>query len=129
MDDLDPLRRFGSDVPFEDPEAKERARQRLRQHFQRPEGQPAWPRRWRPRGRWIALAAGAVALIVVAQALLPGGAGGPIPSAAATLRRLARVASQQRPPVIPAGTYLYVRSEELRRVSGEDLETGASWTA
>jgi hypothetical protein len=126
MDDLDAIRRLGSHVPTEDPEAKEGARRRLRQRYDETQE----PSRDRPSGRraarWVVAVAAVVAGVLVLLALLPGGAP---PSAAQTLRRLATVASEQPRPAIPAGRYLYVRSQELRLVQGTDLGTGATWGA
>jgi hypothetical protein len=128
MDDLEALRRLGTDVPDEDSDARERARRRLQERYSKAASPPLSRSRTRTLRWWGAVAA-AVAAILAAQALLPRGTGGPITSAAGTLRRLALVAAEQRHPALRAGQYVYVRSELLQRVSGEDLGTGASWTA
>jgi len=127
MDELDRLRELGAEVAPTDGEAKERARRRLRQRYPQPsEPAPQPPRR--PGRRWI-LAAAMVALVMVAGALLPRGAGGPVQSAAQVLRHLASVAAARTNPLVPPRKFVYVRSEQLRRVSGEDLSTGAQWAA
>jgi hypothetical protein len=128
MNELDAIRQLGTDVPALDPVAKERALGRLREHtLSQQEPSALGPRR--PAKRWIVLVAASVAGILAAYVLLPGGAGQPVPSAAQALRHLAQVASRQSPPALSQGRYVYVKSEELRGLSGEDLETGGSWTA
>jgi hypothetical protein len=130
MDDIDALRGLGVDVLFEDAGAKDRARQRLRRHSVKA-GRPlglSGPRRG--VARWVLAATAVVGVVAVAQAVLRGGDSGiPAPSATETLRRLALVAARQPNPVPPPGKYVYVRSEQLQRAAGEDLETGESWTA
>jgi hypothetical protein len=81
-----------------------------------------------PRGRrrrWILpiAAALAVALVATLVVLLPAGPG----AAAAELRRLGRIASEQDPLLPGPDQYLLIRSEELRHDGYQSLETGISF--
>jgi hypothetical protein len=110
MDDLEAIRRLGADVPVRDAFAESRALDRLRAHALSPERS-------------------LVAVAVVASAILLIGRNQSQPSAAETLRDLALVATRQPRVIAPPGKYVYVRSEELRRVGGQSIQTGEHWIA
>jgi hypothetical protein len=100
------------DVPAEDPTARERARVRLRAIIGFENVRP--PARRRPR--LVAFAAASLAaavVLLVLQLLLPVGPAGPRLSAAAEVRQLGRLSSQQTSLEVNDSEYLYRREEEV----------------
>jgi hypothetical protein len=129
VDEVEIVRRaLGNPAP--DPQARERARVRLREamvleqqmgvvrHERRPLVRPL---------RWLGAAAAIVAAVLVVQTVLPPHGGGPSTSAASELRQLASVASSSTAFEIPDGLFLYMSREVSALDSGERLETGRSY--
>ena len=113
------LRQLGDDVPEKDDAAKARARSRLDGAIER-------ERAASPRGalkRWITVAAAIVAVSITASLVLREAADLPRPEPA--LLRLAAVASTQPPSSVPAGSFVYTRSNQRATVDSTDIETGA----
>ena len=127
-------------APDQDPEAKERARARLRVAMTSELTSGVATGRPRSAARpvkWLGLVAAVlVAAVLLAQTLIPHGRGGSSASAQATaqLRRLASLASSSGLGVIPAGKFLYLASESssidttnAADVSNVDVTTGLSF--
>jgi hypothetical protein len=113
------LRQLGDDVPETDDAAKARARSRLDSVIERE--RTASPRS--AMKRWITLVAAIVAVSITASLVLREAADLPRPEPA--LLRLAAVASTQPPPSVPAGSFVYTRSNQRATVDSADVETGA----
>lgn len=96
-DDMADLRLLGDDVPVTDDAAKARARSRL----DRAIGQERAASSRHPLRRWGAVAAAIIALSLVTTLFLRG----------TPILQLAAVASTQPAPTIPAGSFVYTRSE------------------
>jgi hypothetical protein len=99
------------DVPPEDPVARERARARLRATIGHEHVQSPVRRRLRLAAFAAASLAAAVVLLVL-QLLLPIGPAGPRLSAAAEIRQLGRISSQQTSLEVNDSEFLYRREEE-----------------
>jgi hypothetical protein len=111
LDRLEELLR--GDVPAEDRIARERARARLRATIGLERARS--PARGRPRLAAFAVASLAAAIVlVVLQLLLPVGPAGPRLSAAAEIRELGRISSQQTSLDVNDSEYLYRREDEVR---------------
>jgi hypothetical protein len=100
------------DVPAEDPVAKERARVRLRATIAPQKVRPLVRRK--PRLAAFAAASLAAVVLLLLQFLLPPGPAGPSLSAAAEIRQLGKLSSQQTSLEIAASEYLYRREDEVR---------------
>jgi hypothetical protein len=122
-------RAFGT--PREDPDARERARVRLRDAMAQEQGVTRVGGKRRrsllPLG-WLGVAAAIAVTLLIAQTLLPSHEGGPPISAAAQLRRLAYVALSSRPVKIPAGSYLYTSVTIVGLDGADAMGSGSSYT-
>ncbi len=112
MNDIELLRRFRSEVPPPDEDARSEALSAMLQRGELDRRRTA-PRR---SGRWrvpAAVAAAAVAIAVAGPALVPGGhRGGASPAAAAVLLRAAQVAAQQEADSPPGpGQFVYTKTQ------------------
>lgn len=131
MDEVDLMRRIGAEVPLEDDEARSRARARLEARIA-DETVPSSRRfgdisRSR-RGGLAAAAIGAlVAVVLLVQAVLPPGTGGP-GRAQATLNELAAVAAVGETPSLAPGEFLYVMTTGVEARTQNDLSLKGSWT-
>jgi hypothetical protein len=115
-DKVDQLLR--GNVALESPEARERARMRLRAAIAREESSHA-----RRRRRFLSLAAAAAAVVVgllVLQVLLPPGSGGPRLSAAEEIRHLGHLSVAQASIQLGANEYIYRHYLEHSRQSPSD---------
>jgi hypothetical protein len=122
-------RAFGT--PPEDPDARERARARLRDAMAQEQGVTTGAGKRRrsllPLG-WLGVAAAIAVTLLIAQTLLPTHEGGPPISAATQLRRLAYVALSSRNIRIPAGSDYY-STVTVSGLDGADaLGSGSSYT-
>jgi hypothetical protein len=111
------------DVPVEDPIARERARIRLRSLMATEEVRPAVRRRSRLPALAAASLAAAVVLLAL-QLLLPIGPAGPELSAAAEIRHLGKMSSEQPSLDVGASDYLYRRDEEVRPEGSAEIGGG-----
>jgi hypothetical protein len=123
MDELRSLHELRSDVPATDPDARERARERVLALI----GSEPGPRGiFEGRRRLLVVSAGLVAAGVVAlllaQALIRPQA------AAAALKDLATAALAQRAQPVERGEFEYTSSVGVAPKTQEDLASGSSWT-
>lgn len=131
MDEVELMRRIGADVPLEDDEARARARARLEARIS--DKTVPSSRRFgnisRPDRRVIAAAtiAALVAVVLLVQAILPPGTGGP-GRAQAALNELAAVAAVGETPTLAPGEFLYVMTTGVEARSQNDLSLNGSWT-
>jgi hypothetical protein len=99
------------DVPAEDPAARERARVRLRATIGFENVRP--PARRSPRlAAFAAASVAAAVVLLLLQLLLPVGRVGPQLSAAAEIRQLGKLSSQQPSIELSESQYIYRREEE-----------------
>ena len=105
-------------VPFDSPEARERARMRLRAAIAREEAAPT--RRHRRLLALVAAAAVAVVGLLVLQVVLPPGSGGPRLSAAEEVRHLGRLSTALETVPVGPNDYVYSHILEYARQTPSD---------
>ncbi len=125
------MRGIGADVPAADGEARTRARARLEARIAE-ETTPIQRGSERiGRSRRRALAAATIGAIVVTvlliQAILPPGTGGPN-LAQATLSELALVAATRDAPSLAPGQFFYVKTTSVMSRTQTAVSLGTSWT-
>ena len=114
------------DVPLTDPDARERARSRLRATIAEQTEPP--PRHRHSRLAVFAIASAVAAILLVFQLLLPPGPVGPGLSAAAEIRKLGRISSRQDAVDIGPSEFVYHRFEETRREETVSLTLGTAFS-
>jgi hypothetical protein len=123
-DQIEELLRGG--VPSEDPFAKERARIRLRALMMPDEKRPGIRRRSRLAAFAAASLAVAVVLLVL-QLLLPIGPAGPQLSAAAEIRQLGRISTNQARVEMGSSDVMYHRYDEAHREESVSTTSGTKF--
>ncbi len=131
MNEIELLRRIGTEVPEHDDMARARAFRRLQTAIPVSEPEIAHPRTHRRRRRWpvAAVAAAAILLALVWPILDVNQPGARVSAASELLEEMARVA-EIRPYEAPQhGEYVYTKSKALRLAYGGNEATGEQWAS